>query len=166
MSSEWSKEVEHSSEEIQIRVPSSTIQCHINRNMVNTLYNPTIGANIMSAAFAHNFLENKFIALTNKTFRVKPRTRLESLGLLHNISLYHDEMEIILDFHVFNIQDFNILIWHPLEKLLVEPPETGELDVKLRRESFSIQFTRAKNSVTESLPYPTMPMEVMSVVPF
>jgi hypothetical protein len=100
MSSEWSKEVEHSSEEIQIHVPSSTVQCHISRNMVNTIYNPTVGANILSVSFARTFLVNEPIALTNKTFRVGPQTRLEGLN---NISVYHDNMEIILDFHVFDI---------------------------------------------------------------
>jgi hypothetical protein len=71
--------------------------------MVNALYNPTVRANIMSASFARTFLVNEPIASTNKTFRVGPRTRLEGLGILHNISLYHDNMEIILDFHVFDI---------------------------------------------------------------
>jgi hypothetical protein len=47
-----SKEVKHLSQEIQIRVPSTTVQCHISRNMVNVLYNPTIGANIMSTSLA------------------------------------------------------------------------------------------------------------------
>jgi len=60
-------------------------------------------------------------------------------------------MKIILDFHVFDIQDFDILIGHLPEKLLVEPPKTGDLDIKLGRESFSIQVTRAKNSVAEPL---------------
>jgi hypothetical protein len=40
------------------------------------------------------------------------------------------------------------------------------VDIKLGRESFSIQVTRAKNSVAEPLPYPNLPSEVMSVAPF
>jgi hypothetical protein len=115
MSSEWSKEVEHSSKEIHIHVPSSIVQCHISRNMVNALYDPTFGANIMSVSFARTFLVNEPIASTNKTFRVGPRTKLEGLGILHNISLYHDNAEIILDFHIFEVQDFDILIGQPLE---------------------------------------------------
>jgi hypothetical protein len=43
-----------------------------------------------------------------------------------------------LDFHVFNIIDFDILIGHPLEKLFLEPPKTGDLDVKLGRDTFTI----------------------------
>jgi hypothetical protein len=43
-----------------------------------------------------------------------------------------------LDFHVFNITDFDILIGHPLEKLFLEPPKIGDLDVKLGRDTFTI----------------------------
>jgi hypothetical protein len=75
-------------------------------------------------------------------------------------------MEIILDFHVFDIQEFDILIGHPLEIFFAEPPKIGDLDIKLGKESFSIQVTRAKNSVLEPLPYPNLPSEVMSVAPF
>jgi hypothetical protein len=75
-------------------------------------------------------------------------------------------MEIILDFHVFDIQEFDILIGQPLEKLFTEPPKIGDLDIKLGKESFSIQVIRAKNSVLEPLPYPKLPSEVMSVAPF
>jgi hypothetical protein len=67
MSSKWSKEVEHSSKEIQIHVPSSTVQCHISRNIVNALYNPTVRANIMSTSLARTFLFNEPNALTKKT---------------------------------------------------------------------------------------------------
>ena len=58
------------------------------------------------------------------------------------------------------------MIGHPLEKLSVEPPSLGALDVKLGRDTFTIPITRAKNSVVESLPYLDLPREVMSVLPF
>jgi hypothetical protein len=58
------------------------------------------------------------------------------------------------------------MIGHPLEKLFVDPMEIGDLDFKLGRESFSIQVTIAKNLMTEPLPYPNLPSEVKSVVPF
>jgi len=48
----------------------------------------------------------------------------------------------------------------------VELPSSGALDVKLGRDTFSIPITRAKNLVVESLPYPDLPKEVMSVSPF
>ena len=59
LSNEWIEEVECSSEEIQIRVPSSTIHCKIRGTWVEALYNPSVGANIMSAAFASAYLGEK-----------------------------------------------------------------------------------------------------------
>ena len=59
------------------------------------------------------------------------------------------------------------MIGHPLEKLIVEPPSSGALDVKLGRDTFTIPITRARNSVTESLlPHLNLPKEVMSILPF
>ena len=55
------------------------------------------------------------------------------------------------------------MMGHPLEKLIVEPAPSGALDVKLGRDTFTIPITRAKNSVEESLPYPNLPKEVMSI---
>ena len=77
--------------------------------------------NLMSASFARTYLGDEPITLIVKTFRVAPCSRLEGLGVLHNISLYHNNVEITLDFHVFDIQDFDILIGHSLEQLLDEP---------------------------------------------
>ena len=58
------------------------------------------------------------------------------------------------------------MIGHPLEKLFIEPPMLGDLDIKLGRDTFFIPITRAKNLVVESLPYLKLPEEVMSVSPF
>ena len=91
---------------------------------------------------------------------------LKGLGILHNITIHHNNVEMALYFHVFKIKDFDILIGHPLENLIVEPPSSRALDVKLGRDTFTIPITRAKNSVVETLPYPNLPKELMSVLPF
>jgi hypothetical protein len=57
LSKEWTNEVERSSE-IQIRMTSSVIQCKIHGIMVDVLYNPTVGANIMSASFVATYFDN------------------------------------------------------------------------------------------------------------
>ena len=85
---------------------------------------------------------------------------------MYNLSVHHNNVEMVLDFHVFDIIDFDIMIGHPLEKLFLDPPKTRDLDVKLGRDTFTIPITRAKNLVAESLPHLDLPMEVMSVLPF
>ena len=61
----------------------------------------------MSASFAHTYFSNDAITPTIKSYRVAPHVRLEGLGVLHNISLYYNDNEVPLDFHVFDIQDFD-----------------------------------------------------------
>jgi hypothetical protein len=51
MSDEWLREGELSSKPLQIFHPSSLIQCRIKDQNVEALYNPTVGANIMSDNF-------------------------------------------------------------------------------------------------------------------
>jgi hypothetical protein len=166
ISTEWVEEAKLSCEEIQIYIPSSIIQCQISRTMTNILYNPIVGVNLMSASFASTYLGDEPLTPTNKTFRIAPRSRFKGLGILHNISLCHNNVEVILDFHVFDIQDFNILIGHPLEKLFIETPSSGDLDVKLGRDTFSIPITRDKTSVAATLPYHELRKEVMLVSSF
>ena len=133
--------------------------------MVEVLYTPTIGVNIMSLTFASTFFDKEPLAPTVKTYRIAPRLTLEGLGILHDISLYHEQTEISLDIHVFDIKDFVVMIGCPLETFL-EPSSSGDLDVKLGRDTFTIPITQAKNSVAESLPHLDLPNEVMSVLPF
>ena len=89
ISSELVHEVEHSSKEIQICTASLTIQGKVARIMVDLLYNPTVGANLMSASFAHTYLGDEALALTSKHLRVakmiKPKRTWDSPQ--HNDSL-------------------------------------------------------------------------------
>jgi hypothetical protein len=45
------------------------------------------------------------------------------------------------------------MIGHPLEKLFVEIPLSGKMDLKLGRNTVTIPITQTKNSVTEPLPH-------------
>jgi hypothetical protein len=73
------------------------------------------------------------------------------------------DADLSLNFHVFEIPDFDIMIGHPLEKLFVGIPLSGKMDLQLGRNMVTIPITQTKNSVIEPLP-PLM--EVMSVAPF
>ena len=166
MSSEWVDKEELSSEEIQIRAASLPIRCKIQGNWVDMLYNPTVGANLMSISFALTCLGKEPHAPIVKSFRITHQSSLKGHGILHSITLDQDNVEMVLDFHIFDITYFDILIGHPLEKLFSNPPKIGDLDIKLGRHVFTIPITQAKNLVVESLPYPNLPKEVMSVLPF
>ena len=67
----------------------------------------------MSKSFASTYLSDEPFAPTNKSLKIAPRTNLERLGILHNVIIYHDIVKMALDFHIFDIKDFNIMIGHP-----------------------------------------------------
>lgn len=67
MRDEWLMEMEVSSEVIHISSQSLTIPYLMREAMVQTLYNPTIGANIMSTTFALNCLGDEPLAPIEKT---------------------------------------------------------------------------------------------------
>ena len=94
----------------------------------------------MSATFTSTYFDNEPLAPTNKTYRIAPHSRIEGLGILRDVSIYHGQTEISLDFHVFDIKDFDVMIRRPLEKFL-KPSSSGDLDIKLGRDTFSIPIT-------------------------
>ena len=70
------------------------------------------------------------------------------------MSVRHEDVKIILDFHVFNVQDFNLLIGTPIEKLLMDALTQSKLDVRLGKEILSAQIAIATNIMAEpSLDY-------------
>ena len=72
---------------------------------------------------------DEHFAPTNKSLRIASCSNFKGRGLLHNVTVYHGEVKMAHDFHVFFIQDFDVMIGHPLEKLFVESPRSGDLDV-------------------------------------
>jgi len=165
MSNEWTNERESPSKVIQICSPSRTIHYKIQDDWAETLHNPTVGANIVSSGFALTHLGDKTLAPTNLSFRHGPRSIKKGQGVVYNVNIQHEDVDLTLDFHIFDGIGFDVLIGHPLETFFYDASNTGELDVKIGRNKFSIPFSQARNSIAEP-PCSSMPDEVMSVMPF
>jgi hypothetical protein len=121
-----------------------------------------VGANIMAASYAFTHLEHSLVP-TKKTLRNAPGSILKGVGVIHDVLLRHDDLVVALDFHVFDVYDFNFLIGHPFKKLFLEAPILGILDVELGRETFSILISQTKNSPIELLPQSEPVEEVMAI---
>ena len=70
---------------------------------MDLLYSPIVGANLMSTSFASAYFGNEPLAPINKSLRDNPRSILKGHGILHNTTIHHDNAEMALDFHVFDI---------------------------------------------------------------
>ena len=141
--------MELSSEVLRISSPPSTLPCTIKGTQIDTLYSPSVRANIISSECAFRHLRDEPLVQTNKTFQTSFGGILEAYGTLQNVSIRHEDIEVILDFHIFDVQDFDLLVRHPIEKLLIDAATQNKLKVHLGKETISVQIVRATNSMME-----------------
>lgn len=118
----------------------------------------------MSLSFALEHLSDIPISPSTKVFRCKPHINLNCVGVMQGVNAYFPNIIAPLVFHIFDIQDFDVLIGYPLERLLDEP--TGNLDVKLGRTQVSLPIIRAKNTFGEPPVRAEEIQEVVDVSPF
>ena len=116
----------------------------------------------MSQSFASACLRAQPFTPTARTLRTPKEIKL-GLGIVHNVTLHHEDVEMSLDFHIFDIQDFDVLIGHPLETLFDNPSKTGEISKASGR-----HFSNSSHSSQEldgriSL---SVPIEVLAVAMF
>jgi hypothetical protein len=84
---------------------------------------------------ALTFLGSETLAPTIKIFRSSSGSLVEVYGILQNVSVQHKDVEASLDFYVFEVPDFDLLIGHPIEMLFLDVPRLGNLDIKLGKDS-------------------------------
>jgi len=90
---------------------------------------------------------------------------MEGIGILHDIPIWYDKTELALDFHIFEVQDFDILIGHLVEKIFQNISPLGTLDVTLGGKDISLPILRSKDSMTEPTPQEETIDEVEAVLP-
>jgi len=149
MSSKRLREMELSSEVLRIISPPSTLPCTIKGTQVDTLYSPSIRANIISSECAFRHLRDELLVQTDKTFQTLSREIQEAYETLQNVSIRHEDIEVILDFHIFDVQDFDLLVGQPIEKFLTNAPIQNKLQVHLGKDTISVQIAKSTNSMTE-----------------
>uniref|UniRef100_K3ZC80 Uncharacterized protein n=1 Tax=Setaria italica TaxID=4555 RepID=K3ZC80_SETIT len=96
--------------------------------MVDALYKPTVSANIISSSLALTFLGDEPLAPIDKTFRSSSADLLWVWDLIKHV-YRHRDVKAALEFHVFEVQNFDILIGHPVENCLLDAPNQRKLDV-------------------------------------
>jgi hypothetical protein len=119
---------------------------------VEALYNPAVGANIMSDNFVLAYLGSEALAPTVRTLRGPSGSLIGSYGVIQNVSKRHKDVKASLDFHVFEVPNFNILIGHPIKKLLMDVPDSGNPSIRLGKEILFVPITRSINLVVEISP--------------
>ena len=106
----------------------------------------------MSKSFAHTLPKNFQLTPTTKLLKSISGQILSSQGIFHLIPIKVDETKVYLSFYVFDIWEFNLLIGHPIERLLHEGRK-GSINVSLGKSiNLSIPITRSLHVKTELSP--------------
>ena len=120
MNKEWSKEMRRSSKAIQLSSSSTTLYWSIGGNSVEALHDSTAEACIMSEFLMDLFIGSMPLDQTDILFRCPSELFFECRGIARAVPVKIDKIEIRLDFNVYSIFDFDLLIGSPLENLLHE----------------------------------------------
>jgi hypothetical protein len=92
------------------------------------------------------------LVLTNKLFKSPSGLMFECCGIARAVPIEVNETEVCLDFHIYAILDFDLLIGYPLEKLFKEKPSYGSLDEKLGTTAFTTSSPYPENPKTKQQP--------------
>ena len=111
----------------------------------------------MSQSFASSCLRTQPFTPTARTLRT-PKEIKQGLGIVHNVTLHHEDVEMGLDFHIFDIQDFDILIGHPRETFSTNP--SGEISKASGRHISNSSHSSQELDGRISL---SVPIEVLAV---
>ena len=117
----------------------------------------------MSASFALSHLSDNPLLPTSRSLWSGPRSTMEGIRILHDVPIWYDKTDLALDFHIFEVQDFDILIGHPVEKMFQNISPLGTFDVNLAGKAISLPILRSKDSVAKPTPQDETVDEVEAV---
>jgi hypothetical protein len=152
LSNEWLEESELSPEIIHLDSSSVTIECQLDKAPFDSFYNLIVGVNIMSATFAQDLLKDMPLAPTTKLLKSLSEHIVLSLGILCALPIFINETQVLLNFYIFYVMEFDLLIGQPIERLIQEG-QTGKLNIKLGKNfELSVPITHSLNTKMEPLP--------------
>jgi len=158
MSSEWLVESELSSHVIRLETPPITICFAYDSDQFDALYNPLVGINIMSKAFALKLFEKLVLTPTTKVIKESSGRLVPSLGIINVLPFMVEGSMVNLNFYIFDTWDFDLLIGQAFRRLLYEG-QTGKLHISFGKDfKIPITISHSLNNKTESYLLPD-PME-------
>jgi len=164
MKEDWSDGEKCFSEAIWISSPSTITPFSIRGTTVGAHINPIMEVNILPRHLAYTLLGNVMLRPFDTLLKSCPSGHiLKCRGVASVVPLIIDKIEINLDFHIFDILDFDLLLCFSVEKLLASQ---GSLDVALRKTASAIATSCLENSVAKHFPEPNPLKEMMHESPF
>ena len=105
----------------------------------------------MSDEFALAFLGNYKLTLIDRQLKRPSGSLTSSYGIITDVPLWHNDIKIRLNFHIFEGRKFDFLIGHPLKALFTDVPKDRCLNIKLGKDTSHIPVDRALTCSVEDL---------------
>jgi hypothetical protein len=86
-------------------------------NAIEALHDPTIEVCIILECLVDTLVGNKPLTPTDKYFKSLSILFFECWGIARDVPITIDNIEVHLDFYIYDILDFDLLLGYPLEKL-------------------------------------------------
>ena len=118
---------------------------------------------ILPECLLDTLVGNKPLTPTDKYFKSQSMLYFESRGIARDVPITIDKLEVHLDFYIYDILDFDLLLALPLEKLLASH---GSLDEKLRETGSATATPHLENLLAKPLPEQNPLKEMMHTSPF
>jgi hypothetical protein len=116
----------------------------------------------MSIEFANKLLEDMPLIPTNKLLKSLSGHIIPSLGILCALPIIVNGFQVQLNFYIFDVWEFDMLIGLPIDRLIQEG-QIGKLDVRLGKAfKLSVPTNHSLKAKIEPLPKPD-PIEEVKV---
>jgi hypothetical protein len=110
-----------------------------------------MGVNNMSLVFAHDLLKDMPLAPTTTLLKSLSGHIVPSLGILCALSILVNGTKVHLNFYIFDVMEFNLLIGQPIERLIHEGKK--KLNIRLGKNfELCVPITHSLNAKIESIP--------------
>ena len=153
------------SEDVWTSIPSTILPCSIGGITVEAHVNPIMEVNIMPWHIAYTLLGDVTLRPSDKLLKCCPFGHIiECRGVASAVLLTLNKIEVHLDFHIFDVLDFDLLIGYPLENLLTSLQ--GSLAELLRETTFATATPYSENLLAKLLPKQNSLEEMMHASPF
>ena len=86
-------------------------------NAIEALHDPTIEVCIILECLVDTLVGNKPLTPTDKYFKSLSILFFECWGIARDVPITIDNIEVHLDFYIYDILDFDLLLGYLLEKL-------------------------------------------------
>jgi hypothetical protein len=106
----------------------------------------------MSATFVEHLLKDIPLALTNKLLKSLSGHIISSSGILCALPIYVNDFRVRLNFYIFDVWKFDVLIGEPIE-ILIQEGQIGKINVRLGKE-FKLSMPTIHSLKAKVEPFP------------